>query len=55
MITLFGVVKDSSHITSDNYTLSVIGLPSSYVGKSGYFLVEKRGFNWILLKAILTH
>ncbi len=52
MITLYGVVKDSSHITSDNYTLSVIGLPNWIIGKSGYFLLEKRGFYWIFLKAI---
>ena len=53
IITLYGVVKDSSHITSDNYTLSVIGLPDSYVGKSGYFLLEKSGFYWIFHKAII--
>ena len=53
MITLYGVVKDSSHITSDNYTLSVIGLPDWIIGKSGYFLLEKRGFYWIFLKAII--
>jgi hypothetical protein len=52
MITLYGVVKDSSHITSDNYTLSVIGLPDWIVGKSGYFLLERRGFYWFFHKAI---
>ena len=52
MITLYGVVKDSSHITSDNYTLSVIGLPDSYVGKSGYFLLEEYGFQWKFVKYI---
>jgi hypothetical protein len=53
MITLFGVVKDSSHIASDNYMLSIIGLPDWIVGKSGYFLLEKRGFSWIFHKAII--
>ena len=53
MITLYGVVKDSTHITSDNYTLSVIGIPDSYIGKSGYFLLEKSGFYWKFLKAII--
>jgi hypothetical protein len=49
MITVFGVVKDSSHIITDNYVLSVIGLPDWIVGKSGYFLLEKRGFYWKFL------
>ena len=53
MITLYGVAKDSSHITSDNYTLSVIGLPDWVVGKSGYFLLERRGFFWFFHKAII--
>ena len=53
MITLYGVVKDSNHITSDNYTLSVIGLPESYIGKSGYFLLERRGYCWKFHKAII--
>jgi hypothetical protein len=53
MITLYGVVKDSSHITSGNYTLSILGLPDCYVGRSGYFLLEKVGFNWKLVKELL--
>ena len=52
MITLYGVVKDSSHITSDNYTLSVIGLPNNCVGKSGYFLLEKVGYFWRFIKML---
>ena len=53
MITVFGVVKDSSHITSENYTLSVIGLPDNCVGKSGYFLLEKVGFYFRLVNMLL--
>ena len=53
MITLYGVVKDSNHITSDNYTLSVIGLPNWIIGKSGYFLLEKIGYYWKFHKAII--
>ena len=55
IITLYGVVKDNTHITSENYTISVIGLPSNYIGKSGYFLLEKRGFYWNFLKAIMEN
>ena len=53
MITVFGVAKDSSHIITENYALSVIGLPDSYVGKSGYFLLEKFGFYYKFHKAII--
>jgi hypothetical protein len=53
MITVFGVVKDSSHIITDNYALSVTGLPDNCVGRSGYFLLEKAGFSFRLVNMLL--
>ena len=53
MITVLGRVWDKTHILSDNHLLSVLGLSESQIGQSGYFLLEKVGFNWKVVNNVI--
>jgi hypothetical protein len=53
MITVLGRVWDKTHILSDNHLLSVFGLSESQIGQSGYFLLEKVGFNWKIVNNVI--
>lgn len=53
MITVLGRVWDKTHILSDNHLFSVLGLSKSQIGQSGYFLLEKVGFNWKIVNDVM--
>jgi hypothetical protein len=54
LLTFFGMVWDETHIITDNVSISVSGIPSELIGKSGYFLIDQKlGVN-ILIKFILS-
>ena len=53
MITVLGRVWDKTHILSDNHLLSVLGLSESQIGQSGYFLLEKVGFNYRIVNNVM--
>lgn len=53
LLTFLGMVWDKTHIISDNVSISVSGIPTEIVGKSGYFLIDQKlGVN-ILIKYLL--